>query len=356
MAKKSKVQKLKESIGLTTLNDDDCMYNYNTYSDTGNYVINAMLSGRILGGVPHGETVMFSGDPSTGKSFILTKSAVTFLRENDEHIIFYLDTEGSIMKSIIPEDVRDRFLIKPTRSVEALKGTIEDLVNIVESGDVEKGKVQIYLDSLGNLSSLKEIDDAKTKSNKNDMTRQRVLHSFFRLYLIPFRELNIPFVISNHVYESIGGYGNSKTHKGGQGSVYAGSTVLQLSKKKKKKSGKLVGFTVTMKFNSKDKSRRIKSDVSGQISIDFSGGIHRFSGLVEFLYDIGIIEKTGQKYRYKDIEGRISDFRKAFVKFLNENPDELKALDELVFNEIAFESSKPLVNEDILIDEDEVEE
>lgn len=347
MGRLSKIDKYKKAIGATTLTDEDCIYIKNKFSDTGNYVLNAMLSGNLSKGVPFGDTIMFSGDPSTGKSYLLTMIAVTFLKNDPEGIVYYLETEGTIARNLISEDVADRFLIIPIESVEKMKFSVADIVTLVEEEQLQ-GKVMLFMDSIGNIASEKEIRDTFNKNDKQDMTKQKTLKSFFRIYLNIFNRLKIPFIVSNHTYDSIGGFMAEKVHSGGKGSTYAGSSIFSLSKSKEKKSGKQIGVVVKISINKNDKSRWIVPTIKGQIVINFKTGIKRYSGIIPFLESLDIITKKGKTYKYEEIEGTKRVFARKLQEYFSDK-NNLDKLDKLVHDKIALDSK-------IIIENDEEDE
>lgn len=334
MGRMSKIDKYKKALGATTLNDKDCMYNKNIFSDSGNYVLNALVSGSIKKGIPFGDTIMISGDPSTGKSYILHMMAINFLKNNPEGIVFYMETEGTIARSLITDDIVDRFLIIPIESVEKMKFTVADIVKSVEEDSLQ-GKSMLFMDSIGNIASEKEINDTFQKKDKQDMTKQKTLKSFFRIYLQIFNRLKLPFIIANHTYTSIGGFMPEDVHSGGKGSTYAGSTIFSLTKSKEKKSGNQVGILVKMKFKKNDKSRWIKTNNSGQLVINWQTGIKKMSGLVEFMEMLDLVTKKGKTYKYGEIEGTKKVFRRKLSEYLKDEKN-LDILDEQIYNEIAL--------------------
>ena len=330
--------------GIQKLNDEDCMYICKKFIDTGNYVLNALMSGEILNGVPVGDIVSFSGDEQTGKSYILMQTAVQFLKNNSDHIVYYIDTEGSIMKNFITEDIVDRFFIIPVSTAEKLKFKVAEILTAVKENEMQ-GNVIICVDSLGNISSEKEIDDTYSGSNKNDMTKAKQLKAFFRIFLNTFRDLRVACIISNHTYDKIGSFVGGKEQSGGKGSKYGASTIFNLTKSKEKdKSGKQSGILVKLWF---EKTRWVKSKYSGQIAIIWESGINRYSGLLELLELTGIVNKEGSKYVYKDIVALKTSFRKQLKQLLESNPEEVKELNEKVKNSMMLGVKQIILNSEL---------
>ncbi len=348
----SKILKMGAIAGVQKLNDADCYYICKKFIDTGNYVLNALMSGEILNGLPIGDIVSFSGDEQTGKSYILMQSSVSFLKANPNHVVYYMDSEGSIIKNFITDDIVDRFFIIPITTSEELKFKTAEIVKTTITNKME-GNVLICVDSLGNLSSEKEIEDVYAGKDKNDMTKAKQLKAFFRIFLNKFRETKIACLVSNHTYDKIGSFTGGKEQSGGKGSKYGASTIFNLTKSKEKdKAGKQKGILVKLWF---EKTRWVKSNFNGQIAIIWDSGINRYSGLLELMDSIGVVKKEGTKYIYKDITAQKSTFRKELKKLLESDEKELKELNEKIKEKIMLGTKQIIQNADITDFEDDDE-
>lgn len=341
----SKILKMGSIAGVQKLNDADCYYICKKFIDTGNYVLNALMSGEILNGLPVGDIVSFSGDEQTGKSYILMQTAVSFLKSNPEHVVYYIDSEGSIIKNFVTDDVVDRFFIIPITTSEELKFKTAEIVKITTDSKME-GNVLICVDSLGNLSSEKEIEDVYAGKDKNDMTKAKQLKAFFRIFLNKFRETKIACLVSNHTYDKIGSFTGGKEQSGGKGSKYGASTIFNLTKSKEKdKAGKQKGILVKLWF---EKTRWVKSNFNGQIAIIWESGINRYSGLLELMESVGVVKKDGTKYVYKKIEAQKSAFRKQLKELLESDKREVKELNDKIKEKIMLGTKQILQNSEIL--------
>lgn len=185
---------------------------------TGNYLLNAQLSGSMYKGIPSGKISIFSGESSTGKSF-LTLNTVREAQKKD-YTIYYIDTESALdINSVI------KFGIDPHKLIHSQLSTIGDckryvttlldtLLKAKEDGQ-EIPKIMIVVDSLSMLASEKELADTLSGSDKQDMTKPKELKAFFRLVTSKLGKLDIPMICTNHTYASIGSFFPSQEISGG---------------------------------------------------------------------------------------------------------------------------------------------
>lgn len=346
---KSKLEKMKSVIpNIQTLNSKNCIYHRNDFVDTGNYAFNVAVSGKLTMGIPKGDTIVISGDPATGKSYFLTMSAVNFLKQNEEHVVYLFDTEGYVSINLIPEEVRDRYLIIPCRTVEELKFKFADIISAIRDNEMI-GNVMVLVDSLGNVSSSKEIKDTYGKNEKQDMTKAKTLKAFFRIFLIDILETKTILMISNHTYDDQKSFFGGSVQAGGKGSKYASYTTINLTKSKSKE-----GLGVVSKCWI-DKTRWVAPIFTPAITILFKKGIDRYSGLVEILESLDVISKSGNTLRYKDISGTKKLFKRKFKEFLENSKEELDEISQIVYDKISLSTTKYLDNIDY-DDEDDIEE
>ena len=211
------------------------------YISTGNYMLNACMTGSIFKGIPANRATCLSGDSSTGKSFLLLNMCREAIKRG--YYVLYYDSEFTIddeqMKSFGIDTAKVRY--EPIETVQEFKSSVVSILDAMiaekERGN-EVPKFFVALDSLGNLATQKEIDDAKTQSDKADMTRAKLIRSTFRMCLTKLGKLDSAFVFTNHVYQSQDMFGGT-IQSGGKGLVYGASVILNLSKGKLKEEGNI---------------------------------------------------------------------------------------------------------------------
>lgn len=200
---------------------------------TGNYLLNAQISGSIFKGIPNSRSIVFSGVSGCGKTFMILNA----LREAQAmgYFAIYGDSEAAVDEELMvkfnidPEKVR----YQPLKTVIQTRHFIANLCQqLREKRDkgFEVPKIMMIIDSLGNLATEKETADALSGSDKRDMTKQQNLKSMFRVITTDLAELKIPLLVTNHVYASIGGYFPSNVQSGGTGAIYNASIILEFTK------------------------------------------------------------------------------------------------------------------------------
>jgi len=161
-----------------------------TFVDTGSYSLNALLSGSLYGGVPSNKITCLAGSEAVGKTFFALSIAKSYLDKDNNNIIIYFESEGALTSDIIKDRGLDpdRFIVFPVATVEEFK---TQAIKIIENMDKEY-QIMIFLDSLGNLSTRKEMEDSSSGSDKRDMTRAPAIRSAFRTLALKLAKANIP--------------------------------------------------------------------------------------------------------------------------------------------------------------------
>jgi len=270
--------------------------------DTGSYSLNALLSGSIYKGLPGNKVVGFVGDPGVGKTFFALASAKYFLKSDPEAQVFYFETESALTKDILIERDIDleRFALLPVVTVQEFRYQVLQIVEqILKQSKKDRNNIFIILDSLGNLSTQKEVEDATAGVEKKDMTRAQLIKSVFRMLTLKLGIGNIPLILTNHVYSDMSGsLYVSKQQSGGSGPKYACSIVINLTKSKAKDSQKNhFGSIITC---TAQKSRITKEGAVIKCLIRFDGGLDRYYGLLELAERSGVFVKKGKKYELPD--------------------------------------------------------
>lgn len=265
------------------------------YYDTGSYVLNALISGSLYDGIPSNKVTVFAGEPSTGKTYLMLEMIGYCLRTWPDSFVVYFDTESATTADMFRAHGIDaeRVILSEPDSVEDFRKRSLDILKEYAS-DKEAPRMIMVLDSLGNLPSRKEANEAESDSGTVDMTKSKILRATFRLLTLRCARVNVPLLVTNHVYDNIGGYGAQKIMGGGKGLEYAASTVVFLSKAKYKlaNSREVEGALITARLH---KSRLSREGKSVTLRLLHRKGLERYFGLANLALDAGIWSKVGNK-------------------------------------------------------------
>ena len=305
-----------------------------SYLSTGSYSLNALLSGSMYGGVPSNKISCFAGSEAVGKTFITLSIANNFLKEDKDNIVIYFESEGALTKEMIEERGLDtnRIGLFPVATVEEFR---TQCVKIIENSKRNKGKLMIFLDSLGNLSTMKEMGDVASGSDKRDMTRAPMIRGTFRTLALMLAKHNIPLILTNHTYDSIGSMFPKKEISGGGGIKYAASTIVTLGKRKHKDGTDVIGNIIKAKLV---KGRMTKEESVIEMMLDYDKGLDKYYGLVPIAEKYGIFKKVSTRYE--------TPAGKAFEKSIVNDPekyfteDVMKELEKAVFKEFNYGSKE----------------
>jgi len=261
-----------------------------SYISTGIYILDALLSKSILhGGVPKNRITIFAGDPQTGKSYIALNIARNAQKEG--YSIIYIDTEFAIEKSDfdmfgVDASDKDKFMLIRSNKVENIKVFLARLLDELKqqkSKGQDVSKVLIILDSIGHLASDKEVEDAISGKNKQDMSRAKAIKSLLRIISSDLGYLNIPLVATNHVYLTMDLFPQT-IQSGGKGLEYSASIIVYLSTSKLKTGNEdeldigQSGVIVT----AKSRKNRLAKPKKIKFEIDHSKGVNPYKGLEFF--------------------------------------------------------------------------
>lgn len=272
-----------------------------TFIDTGCYALNAVLSGSIFNGISQNKITAFAGEQATGKTFFVMSIVERFLDENPDATVFYFESESALTENMLKSRGIDeeRFIVAPVATVQDFKTQIARLVQQVEATPKEERMpILLVLDSLGMLSTTKELEDTASGSEKKDMTRPGIIKAAFRAITLKLGMLGIPLLVTNHTYDNIGGYGPPKTMGGGGGLKFAASTIVFLAKSKDKDGTEVVGNLVRATIN-KGRLTRENSQVS--IKLSYDTGLDPYFGLLDLALEAGIWKKIGNRV---EIDGK----------------------------------------------------
>jgi RecA/RadA recombinase len=286
-----------------------------TYVDTGSYIFNALVSGSIFGGVSGNKITAIAGESSTGKTFFSLAVVKNFLDNNSDGYCLYFDTEAAITKSLLESRGIDtsRIVVVNVVTVEEFRGKALKAVDIYLKKPVDERKPCMFvLDSLGMLSTEKEITDALNDKQVRDMTKSQLVKGAFRMLTLKLGQANIPMIVTNHTYDVIGSYVPTKEMGGGSGLKYAASTIIYLGKKKEKDGTEVVGNIIKAKTA---KSRLSKENQEVEVRLFYDErGLDRYYGLLELGELAGLWKNVAGRY---EINGK-----KIYGKEILKNPDQ----------------------------------
>lgn len=274
-------------------------------------MLNVALSGKLDGGLVSGMTVLAGPSKHFKTSFAL-KIASSYLNSDPEAIMLFYDSEfGSPQSYFTAFDIDlDRVLHTPITNVEELKF---DLISQLENID-KKDKVIIVIDSIGNLASKKELEDALNEKGVADMSRAKALKGLFRMATPYLTMKNIPLLAINHTYKEIGLFPKDIVG-GGTGIYYSADNIWILGRRQNKTGTDVVGYDFIVNI---EKSRYVKEKSKIPISVTWEGGIEKYSGLLDVALAGGFVTKpsngwyqrAGEEKRYREKDTKTSEFWK----------------------------------------------
>ena len=306
-----------------------------SFIDTGSYVFNALLSGSIHGGLPANKITALAGESATGKTFFLMGIVKNFLDANPKSGVVYFESESAITKQMVIDRGIDptRMIIVPVTTVQEFRTQTLKVLDRYMQQDVDiRRPMFLCLDSLGMLSTTKEVEDTADGKETRDMTRAQVLKAAFRVLTLKLGKAKVPMVVTNHTYDSMGSMFPTKEMGGGSGLKYAASSIIFLSKKKEKDGTEVIGNIVHCKNH---KSRLTIENKMVDVRLTYNKGLDKYYGLLDLAlkYDI-----------FKSVSTRIElpDGAKQYAKTINNDPtkyfteDIMKQLDECAEKEFKY--------------------
>ena len=250
------------------------------YVDTGSYIFNALVSGSLYGGIPSNKVTALAGESSTGKTFFALSVVRNFLEANPTGGVIYFETESAISKEMIESRGIDsqRMVLFPVSTIEEFRTQACRIVDKYMK-EPKREPMMFVLDSLGMLSTSKEMDDISNDKQVRDMTKSQLIKGAFRVLTLKLGQAKIPMIVTNHTYDVIGSYVPTKEMGGGTGLKYAASTIIYLGKKKEKEGTELVGNIIKCEAK---KSRLTKEGSKIETRLYFDErGLDKYYGLLE---------------------------------------------------------------------------
>ena len=285
------------------------------YIDSGSYIFNALISGSIYGGFSANKITAIAGESSTGKTFFSLAVVRSFLDSNPDAIVLYFDTESAITKTLLSERGidTDRVVVLNVATIEQFRSkALQCLDKYMKLDESDRQPMMFVLDSLGMLSTTKEITDVLDEKEVRDMTKSQLVKGAFRILTLKLGQANVPLIVTNHTYDVIGSYMPTKEMGGGSGLKYAASTIIYLSKSKEKDGKEVVGNIIKAKTA---KSRLSKENKEVKIRLYYDErGLDKYYGLLELAEAADIWKNIGGRY---EVEGK-----KIYGKTILENPEQ----------------------------------
>lgn len=326
-----------------TVATDGLLADCDSFVDTGCYALNALMSGSIYKGMPGNKILGLSGDPATGKTYFALSIARNFQKQNPTGIVLYFDSEGAITTDTLSDRGFDleRIAIFPVSTIEEFRNQAKAI--LVDYNKQEKNTrppMLMVLDSLGMLSSSKEVEDIEEGKNVRDMTKSGLIRGMFRVLTLELAKANIPMIVTAHSYDQVGTMYPQKVVGGGLGLMYAASTIIMLSKRKERANDEVIGNIIRATLK---KGRFAIENRDVELLLNYKEGLHRYYGLVPVAEKYDVLKKVSTRYE-------LPDGSKVFESVLYKNSDKyftddlMKKIDEACDKEFTYHSAANTTN------------
>ena len=285
-----------------------------SFIDTGSYSFNALLSGSIYGGLPNNRITAIAGEAATGKTFFALGIVKSFLDKDPNAGVIYFESENAISKDMIETRGVDssRIVVMPVATVQEFRAqSIKVIEKYIAQPEASRKPMLFVLDSLGMLSTTKEMEDTAAGKETRDMTRSQIVKSTFRVLTLKLGQAGVPMIMTNHTYDVIGSMFPQKEMGGGSGLKYAASSIIYLGKRKEKDGTEVVGNIIHCKNY---KSRITKENAQIDVRLSYKQGLDRHYGLLELGEECGVFKKVSTRYE-------MPDGTKVFGKSINTEPE-----------------------------------
>lgn len=290
------------SIKTTELLSESTFFNKKEGVQTEVPIINLALSGQVDGGLVSGLTFL-AGPSKHFKSLLGLVLVKAYMKKHPDAVCLFYDSEFGITPDYIKTNGidTDRVLHIPIEHLEQLKFDISKRLDAIERGD----KVIIFIDSVGNLASKKEVEDALDEKSVADMSRARVMKSLWRIVTPHLTTKDIPCIAVNHTYQTMEMYSKA-VMSGGTGGMYSANQVFIIGKAQEKDGTDLVGWNFTINI---EKSRFVREKSKFPFLVTFDGGIQKYSGLMDIALEGGFVSKPSNGWfaRVDRSTGEIGD-------------------------------------------------
>tara|TARA_Y100000817_G_scaffold215708_1_gene169646 strand:+ start:518 stop:1594 length:1077 start_codon:yes stop_codon:yes gene_type:complete len=315
--------------------------------DTGSYALNALFSGSIFGGVSNNKITALAGESATGKTYFALGLVRRFLETHENGIVVYFDTE-----SAVTADMMEQRQIDTARVIKSEPDTIQKFRNVaismldhfITQDEEENIPMMMVLDSLGQLSSTKEIEDSTSGVETRDMTKAQLLKATFRVLNLKMAKAGVPLIVCNHTYDVVGSYVPMKEMSGGSGLKYSASTIAFLTKKKERDGTEVVGNVIKVRMQ---KSRLSRENKDIEVLLTYDKGLDRYYGMIDFAIEASLFKKAGNRIE-------LPDGSKQYAKTIYGDPEKYFTNDimEKIEEYVAKEYTYGGMPEEIFLDED----
>jgi len=283
---------------------------------------NALLSGSIFGGMPSNKITAIAGEAATGKTFFALGIVKAFLDKHKDAGVIYFESESALTKELVESRGIDskRMVIVPVATVQEFRHqSIKVIDKYLEQDEKNRKPLMFVLDSLGMLSTTKEMEDTAEGKETRDMTRSQIVKAAFRVLTLKLGKAKVPMIMTNHTYDVIGSMFPQKEMGGGSGLKYAASNIVYLSKRKEKDGKEIIGNIIHCKNY---KSRLTKENALIDVRLTYKDGLDKYYGLLDLAIKHGI---------FKSVSTRIElpDGSKQYAKTINNEPDKFFTKDVL---------------------------
>ena len=283
------------------------------FIDTGSYTLNALLSGSIYGGLPSNKITAIAGEAATGKTFFALGIVKHFLDKNKDAGVIYFESESALTKDLVESRGIDskRMVVVPVATVQEFRHqSIKVIDKYLEQAEDKRKPLMFVLDSLGMLSTTKQMEDTAEGKETRDMTRSQIVKAAFRVLSLKLSKAQVPMIMTNHTYDVIGSMFPQKEMGGGSGLKYAASNIVYLSKRKEKDGKEVIGNVIHCKNY---KSRLTKENAMIDVRLTYDKGLDQHYGLLDLAVKHGI---------FKSVSTRIElpDGSKQYAKTINNEP------------------------------------
>ena len=293
-----------------------------SFIDTGSLAFNALLSGSIYGGMPSNKITAIAGEAATGKTFFALGVCKSFLDIDKDAGIIYFESENAVSKDMLEQRGIDtkRTVVVPVATVQEFRTqSIKIIDKYLEQEESKRKPIMFVLDSLGMLSTTKEMEDTAEGKETRDMTRSQIVKSAFRVLTLKLGQANVPMIMTNHTYDVIGSMFPQKEMGGGSGLKYAASNIVYLSKRKEKDGKEIIGNIIHCKNY---KSRLTKENALIDVRLTYKDGLDKYYGLLELAIKHGIFKSVSTRVE-------LPDGSKQYAKTINNEPDKFFTKDVL---------------------------
>ena len=293
-----------------------------SFIDTGSLAFNALLSGSIYGGMPSNKITAIAGEAATGKTFFALGIVKAFLDKNKDAGVIYFESESALTKELVEARGIDskRMVIVPVATVQEFRHqSIKVIDKYLEQGEDKRKPLMFVLDSLGMLSTTKEMEDTAEGKETRDMTRSQIVKAAFRVLTLKLGKAKVPMIMTNHTYDVIGSMFPQKEMGGGSGLKYAASNIVYLSKRKEKDGTEIIGNIIHCKNY---KSRLTKENALIDVRLTYKDGLDKYYGLLELAIKHGIFKSVSTRVE-------LPDGSKQYAKTINNEPDKFFTKDVL---------------------------